>query len=111
MPAVAEAVDRKVVSHDGGELPYNYTIISDKCYQSEELPGLSVFYKDRSGQIFHTYSTYACGPDSFLGAHHFLDVTPFGCNEGYPDGKPMDWVKRHDRYEGEATVPSCHRGA
>jgi predicted dithiol-disulfide oxidoreductase (DUF899 family) len=93
---------------DKGELPYNYMTITDKRYQSEELPGLSVFYKDPSGQIFHTYSSYARGLDNFLGAHHFLDVTPFGRNERSLEGKPMDWVKRHDQYEGASSASSCH---
>lgn len=95
---------------DKAELPYNYTTITEKRYQREELPGLSVFHKDQSGQIFHTYSTYARGLDPFLGAHHFLDVTPFGRNERYPDGKRMDWVRRHDQYEASSTS-SCHSEA
>jgi predicted dithiol-disulfide oxidoreductase (DUF899 family) len=93
---------------DKAELPYNYNVITEKRYQNEELPGLSVFYKDPSGQIFHTYSTYARGPDRFLGAHHFLDVTPLGRNEKGAGGKTMDWVKRHDQYERATTSSRCH---
>jgi len=91
-----------------GELPYNYDLIRDKNYQTEELPGLSIFYKDASGQIFHTYSTYARGLDDFIGAHHLLDVTPKGRNEKYPEGRPMDWVRRHDEYEGAKKASCCH---
>ena len=39
-----------------GEVRYNYKMGE---FVSDELPGLSVFYKDKSGDIFHTYSTYA----------------------------------------------------
>ena len=29
--------------------------------ECEELPGVSVFYKDDAGEVFHTYSTYGRG--------------------------------------------------
>jgi predicted dithiol-disulfide oxidoreductase (DUF899 family) len=46
-----------------GEVDYNFgTITVDPCYQSEELPGVSVFYKDPDGQVFHSYPTYARPP-------------------------------------------------
>ena len=45
---------------------------------SDELPGLSVFYKDENGDIFHTYSTYARGLDMLVGAYTFLDLVPKG---------------------------------
>ena len=93
---------------DKSELPYNYTLITEKRYQSEELPGLSVFYKDPSGAIFHTYSTYARGLDSIIGANHFLDLTPKGRNERGPDGKIGGWVKRHDQYEVKPASSCCH---
>src|SRR5437660_5553281 len=38
---------------------YNYGMGE---FMSDELPGLSVFYKNEDGDIFHTYSTYARGP-------------------------------------------------
>jgi predicted dithiol-disulfide oxidoreductase (DUF899 family) len=88
-------------------LSYNYRIMEEKRYMSEELPGLSVFYKDPSGQIFHTYSTYARGLDPIIGANHFLDLTPKGRNERDADGKMVEWVKRHDQYEDKPTASSC----
>ena len=39
-----------------GKATYNYEK-SDGA--EEELPGLSVFYRNEAGEIFHTYSTYA----------------------------------------------------
>jgi predicted dithiol-disulfide oxidoreductase (DUF899 family) len=72
---------------------YNYA--NDEFF-SDELPGLSVFYKDDNGDVFHTYSTYARGLDMLVGAYNFLDLTPKGRDEN-PDST-MDWVRRHDQY-------------
>jgi predicted dithiol-disulfide oxidoreductase (DUF899 family) len=74
-----------------GEAQYNY----EKIDESGEEPGVSVFYKDGEGRIFHTYSTYARGGDILIGAHNYLDMTPKGRNET----ETMDWMRHHDRYE------------
>ena len=63
----------------------------------EEAPGLSVFYQDASGEIFHTYSTYGRGLDILLGAYNFLDMAPKGRDEDGLDFT-MSWVRHHDRY-------------
>jgi predicted dithiol-disulfide oxidoreductase (DUF899 family) len=83
-----------------GKIYYNYEMTSDGF---NELHGISVFYKDDNGDIFHTYSSYARGGDILLGAHNFLDLTPKGRNE---DGI-MGWMKRHDEYESTDDTPSC----
>jgi predicted dithiol-disulfide oxidoreductase (DUF899 family) len=67
-----------------------------------ELPGLSVFYKDAAGEIFHTYSSYGRGGDLLIGAYNYLDLTPKGRNET----TIMDWMRRHDEYE-ESDARSC----
>jgi predicted dithiol-disulfide oxidoreductase (DUF899 family) len=85
-----------------GKLYYNYEMIDEK-YGLDELPGISVFFKDDNGDIFHTYSSYARGLDALIGAHSFLDLTPSGRNEK----TTMDWLKRHDEYEPAGEVPSC----
>jgi len=72
---------------------YNYEMGE---FISDELPGLSVFYKDETGDVFHTYSTYARGLDYLIGTYNFLDLTPKGRDEN-PDST-MDWVRRHDEY-------------
>jgi predicted dithiol-disulfide oxidoreductase (DUF899 family) len=72
---------------------YNYEVGE---FISDELPGLSVFHKDEDGDVFHTYSTYARGLDSLVGAYNFLDLVPKGRDED-PDST-MDWVRRHDQY-------------
>jgi predicted dithiol-disulfide oxidoreductase (DUF899 family) len=62
----------------------------------EEMPGISVFYKDRNGDIYHTYSTYSRGIDLVNGAYNYLDLTPKGRDEG--DGI-MAWLRRRDQYQ------------
>ena len=78
-----------------GKVEYNYQMSG---FPSDEAPGASVFYKDRNGEVFHTYSSYARGLDMLLGAYHFLDLTPKGRDE---EGltHTMAWVRHHDRYE------------
>ncbi len=73
---------------------YNYRVAE---FMSDELPGLSVFYKDEDGDIFHTYSTYARGLDILVGTYNFLDLVPKGRDED-PEST-MSWVRRHDEYQ------------
>jgi predicted dithiol-disulfide oxidoreductase (DUF899 family) len=73
---------------------YNYRIQDPHL---TELPGLSVFFKDEAGRIFHTYSAYARGIDMVNVAYHYLDLVPKGRDEG---GSGQFWVRRHDEYEG-----------
>jgi predicted dithiol-disulfide oxidoreductase (DUF899 family) len=74
-----------------GKVYYNYDMVK---FPSEEAHGTSMFYKDTTGEVFHTYSAYARGCDILLGAYNWLDLTPKGRNES----SPMDWVRHHDRY-------------
>lgn len=78
-----------------GAMQYNY---GANKFPSEEAPGVSVFYKDGNGEIFHTYSTYARGAEELLGVYRFLDFTPKGRDEASLPF-PMAWVRHHDRYE------------
>jgi predicted dithiol-disulfide oxidoreductase (DUF899 family) len=78
-----------------GKTLYNFEVGTH--FPSEERPGASVFCKNEAGEIFHTYSTYARGLDSFLGTYNFLDITPKGRNEGGMS-HGMSWVRHHDRY-------------
>lgn len=83
-----------------GEVNYNY---HKTRFGLEEAPGLSVFYKDEAGEVFHTYSTYARGLDSLVGTYHFLDLVPKGRDE---DGLAftMAWVRHHDKYGDDYVV-------
>ena len=59
--------------------------------------GASVFYKDGSGEVFHTYSCYARGIDTLNGTYHMLDLAPKGRDEDPDDAQ--SWVRHHDRYQ------------
>ena len=85
----------------GSEVLYNYEITS---FPSDERPGASAFYKDKAGEVFHTYSTYGRGLDMFLGAYHFLDIAPKGRDEAGLKFS-MAWVRRHDEYQGAKVEP------
>jgi len=78
-----------------GEIDYNYRQQGD--HPSTELPGMSVFARDAAGEVFHTYSTFARGLETFLGAYRFLDIVPRGRDE---DGLAftMEWIRHRDRY-------------
>src|SRR4051812_21753392 len=41
-----------------GRVEYNFGSI-DAADANDELPGLSAFYRDEAGRVFHTYSSYA----------------------------------------------------
>jgi predicted dithiol-disulfide oxidoreductase (DUF899 family) len=80
---------------ESGEVTYNYARTS---FPGGEAPGISCFYKDADGQIFHTYSTFGRGLDIFIGAYNLLDIAPLGRNEQNLQ-YTMEWVRHHDRYE------------
>ena len=65
-------------------------------FSQEYMPGVSVFYKDPNGDIYHTYSAYSRGIDLLNGAYNYIDLTPRGRDEGT---RGQFWVRRHDRYE------------
>ena len=76
-----------------GKVDYNYDLVEGY----DELPGLSVFYKDENGDVFHTYSAYARGLDMLIGAYNYLDLAPKGRDEAALPWT-MAWVRHHDRY-------------
>ena len=80
-----------------GKLYYNYEMTEA---ESDEQPGISVFYKDESGEVFHTYSSYARGGDLLIGTYNYLDLTPLGRQE--EKGHGMDWMRHHDKYNDGA---------
>jgi predicted dithiol-disulfide oxidoreductase (DUF899 family) len=83
-----------------GEVNYNY---GTQKFFSDEGPGASAFYKDATGDIFHTYSSNGRGLDILIGAYNFLDMAPKGRDE---EGLAfsMAWVKHHDKYEKGQSV-------
>ena len=93
-------------AREDDQVYYNY---GRQPFECEELPGISVFYQDDAGSVFHTYSTYRRGVEAMMGTYALLDLAPKGRDER--DG-PMGWVRHHDRYGAQpveaATASSCH---
>jgi len=80
---------------ESGVLPYNYGKHKMKI---DEKEGVSAFYRDKNGDIYHTYSSYERGIDLMNTTYNFLDLTAKGRDEN-PDN-PQDWVRYHDKYKG-----------
>ncbi|QPC43020.1 DUF899 domain-containing protein [Kaustia mangrovi] len=85
-----------------GALHYNY---GTWPHAHEEWPGISAFYRNDAGEVFHTYSTYGRGVEAMMGTYRMLDLMPCGRNERDVEHK-MEWVRHHDRYE-EAPASSA----
>jgi predicted dithiol-disulfide oxidoreductase (DUF899 family) len=78
-----------------GEVFYNY---KREKMDMADREGVSVFCKDGTGDVFHTYSAYARGIDMLNGTYHFLDLVPKGRDEDSLEFTQA-WVRHHDRYE------------
>jgi predicted dithiol-disulfide oxidoreductase (DUF899 family) len=76
-----------------GKAIYNYAKLE---MDMEDREGVSTFYRDKSGTVFHAYSTFARGIDLLNGTYNFLDLTAKGRDE-HPD-RAQDWVRYHDKY-------------
>lgn len=83
-----------------GKALYNYEPVR---YPLDEAPGLSVFLKTASGEIFHTYSTYARGGEALIPTYHYLDFAPKGRDEAGL-AFTMAWLRHHDRYDDNYSV-------
>jgi predicted dithiol-disulfide oxidoreductase (DUF899 family) len=83
---------------------YNYTHCDPGI---EDISGNSVFYKDESGAIFHTYSNYSRGGEDFMAIYRILEVTPKGRNENGPYHSLTDWARPHNMYgKGGEVAPN-----
>ena len=79
---------------NGDEAFYNF---NTQKFPAQEAPGISVFFKDESGAIFHTYSTFSRGLDMYNAAYHMLDIVPKGRDESELPYNQA-WVRRRDEY-------------
>jgi predicted dithiol-disulfide oxidoreductase (DUF899 family) len=85
-----------------GQVEYNFEV---QAIETKDLHGESVFAKDDSGAIYHTYSSFGRGSELLVGAFNFLDFAPRGRNEG---AGIMSWVRVHDEYpEAKQAKGSC----
>src|SRR5215468_5506176 len=87
-----------------GTASYNYQPVEPWAVALQDLSGHSVFYRNETGEIFHTYSTFARGSEEFLGIYRFLDVMPKGRNENGPYHSLTDWARPHDKYGADGIV-------
>jgi len=85
-----------------GKAIYNYAPLD---MDIDEREGVSAFYRDGNGDVFHTYSSYARGIDLLNTTYNFLDLTAKGRDEN-PEHS-QDWVRYHDQYQG-ASPCCCH---
>ncbi len=74
---------------------YNFAIVN---VGHSDREGVSVFYKDDTSAVYHTYSCYARGIDMLNSTYQFLDLVPKGRDE---EGlkSPQAWVRYHDQYD------------
>lgn len=87
---------------DSGSVFYNFRQ-TPRDQAHDELPGMSAFYRDEAGNIYHTYSDYARGGEEILSTLMILDRAPKGRNET----DTLSFVKRHDEYDEASKAHSC----
>ena len=107
------------VSSYHGDFNYDFNVsftpkeLAEKsaCYGFEQVdPGMadlsgdSVFFKDKDGRTYHTYSTFNRGGEQFLGIYGYLDVMPKGRNENGPHYNLVDWARPRTMYGKAGTV-------
>jgi predicted dithiol-disulfide oxidoreductase (DUF899 family) len=80
------------LAKDGNNMNYGHG-----RFTIEDVPAISVFFKDADGSLYHTYSTYSRGLDILNGAYHYLDIAPKGRDEERLR-YGMDWVRLRDEY-------------
>ncbi len=86
---------------DTQNMVYNYQ--KGAKFPVTEAPGISSFYKDADGNIYHTYSSFGRGLENFLGIYNFLDIAPKGRDEAELP-YPMAWVRHRDKYDDESFI-------
>ena len=84
-----------------GDAFYNYR---NNGFPFPEAPGMSVFYKDADGTVYHTYSCYGRGLDLLIGTYNYLDLVPKGRDEQQLP-YTMEWIRHHDRYGKDESDP------
>ena len=77
-----------------GKAVHNYRPYTMKL---ADKPGISAFYRDESGAVFHTYSCYERGIDMMNAAYQYLDLAPLGRDEAEFTFS-MAWVRFRDQY-------------
>lgn len=87
-------------------ITYNYEQHPGRDSGETELPGMSAFFRDADGTVFHTFSSYARGIEDWIGTLMIFDRAPLGRNES----RTMSFLKRHDEYETKPKAAACCHG-
>ena len=87
-------------------ITYNYEQHPGRDGGETELPGMSAFFRDADGTVFHTFSSYARGIEDWIGTLMIFDRAPLGRNES----RTMSFLKRHDEYETKPQAAACCHG-
>ena len=66
-------------------------------FPDKEASGVSAFAKDDAGSVYHTYSVYGRGLETFMGAYDLLDIVPKGRDEAELSYS-MEWLRLKDEY-------------
>jgi len=85
-----------------GKAVYNFAPLN---MDIDEREGVSAFYRDKNGDLYRTYSSYARGIDLMNTTYNFLDLTAKGRDEN-PDAS-QNWVRYHDEYKGASKDCCC----
>ena len=94
LPTVQISISITTCSFTPEELVKKEAFFSIEDPRVSEREGVSAFYKDPSGRVFHTYSAYARDIDMLNVAYYYLDLVPKGRDEAGHDF-PQFWVRRH----------------
>jgi predicted dithiol-disulfide oxidoreductase (DUF899 family) len=78
-----------------GKAYYNYGV---RQISASDEQGISVFYKNEKGEVFHIYSCHGRGIDIVNGGYQLLDLVPNGRDEDSFKWS-MEWLRRHDQYD------------
>jgi len=102
------------VSFTGEQLAAGHAMFNfqGRPISGTDYAGVSVFYKNEQGHIFHTFCTRGRGGENVIGTYGYLDMMPKGRNETGPHGTLADWVKLHDEYDDTPRAScGCSPGA
>ncbi|GAB1515145.1 DUF899 domain-containing protein [Actinophytocola sp. KF-1] len=84
---------------------YTITDTFDTDFGVDEWHGTNAFVRD-GDRVFRTYFLNHRGDEALGSTWSYLDLTAFGRQEdwedspdGYPQGRPYEWWRRHDEYE------------
>jgi predicted dithiol-disulfide oxidoreductase (DUF899 family) len=92
-----------------GRASYNFRPAPQWTATVQDLSGRSTFYKDDSGEIFHSYSSYGRGGEEILGIYGILDAMPKGRNETGPNHALTDWARPRTMYGKGGSVEANGR--